>query len=279
MAKFIDSPFVKELSHITLRLYEHGWDERNGGNISYLLTSDEISMYEDVHKVLRKVPIDFECKELTGMYFLVTGSGKYFKNICDYPDRDTGLVRISEDGKYAEILWGFSDGGTPTSEFPTHLMGHAARLKVNPEHRVIMHCHPTNLIAMSFTCDLDEKEFTKILWKMQTESIVVFPDGIGIIPWMVPGTTEIGEVTSQKLLEFTSVLWPHHGLFASGTSIDEAFGLIETIEKAAEIWNIIQATGGKIKQMITDQQLLDLAETFQVSPKEEYLDNCLKVQS
>ncbi len=272
MSKFIDSPYVKELVKITHRLYEHGWDERNGGNISYRLTKDEIFPYEDVHEILRTIPIDFDGKELAGMYFLVTGTGRYFKNIIDFPERDTGLVRITDDGKSADILWGFNDGGKPTSEFPTHLMGHAARLKVNPEQRVIMHCHPTNLIAMTFTFPLDEKELTRTLWKMQTESIVVFPDGIGIIPWMVPGNPEIGEVTSKKLKEFSSVLWPHHGIFASGTTIDEAFGLIETIEKAAEIYNIIQSTGGKILQAITDKQLADLAEAFGVTPKEGYLE-------
>ncbi|MCU9595649.1 rhamnulose-1-phosphate aldolase [Caldibacillus thermolactis] len=272
MTNFIDSPYVKEFSKITFRLYDHGWDERNGGNISYRLTEEEVSQYDDVHDVLRTIPIDFDGKELAGMFFLVTGTGRYFKNIIDFPERDSGLVRITEDGKSINILWGFNDGGKPTSEFPTHLMGHAARLKVDPNQRVIMHCHPTNLIALTFTFPLDEKELTRTLWKMQTESIVVFPDGIGIIPWMVPGNSKIGNVTSEKLKEFSSVIWPHHGIFASGTTIDEAYGLIETIEKAAEIYNIIRSTGGDILQLITDQQLTELAQAFGVTPKEGYLE-------
>jgi rhamnulose-1-phosphate aldolase len=206
------------------------------------------------------------------MYFLVTGTGRYFKNIIDYPERDTGLVRIAEDGKSVGLLWGFNEGGLPTSEFPTHLMGHTIRMKLNPNQRVIMHCHPTNLIAMTYTQKLDEREFTRILWKMQTESLVVFPEGVGIIPWMVPGTTNIGEATAAKLEHFSSVIWPQHGLFASGSSIDEAFGLIETIEKAAQIWSIIQQHGGKIEQIITDKGLSDLAKAFHVTPREGYLD-------
>ncbi|MEC5273653.1 rhamnulose-1-phosphate aldolase [Caldifermentibacillus hisashii] len=272
MTNFIDSPFIRDFTKITLQLYEHGWDERNGGNVSYRLTEGEVSQYEDVQKISRNIPIDFDGADLAGMYFLVTGTGKYFKNIIEFPNRDVGLVRIAEDGKSVDIVWGFNDGGKPTSEFPTHLMGHATRLKVNPNQRVIMHCHPTNLIAMTFTFPLDEKEITKTLWKMQTESIVVFPDGVGIVPWMVPGNTEIGKVTSDKLKEFSSVIWPQHGIFASGSSIDEAFGLIETIEKAAEIYNIIQATGGQIQQTITDQQLANLARAFGVKPKKGYLE-------
>ncbi|SUM31637.1 Rhamnulose-1-phosphate aldolase [Staphylococcus gallinarum] len=43
-----------------------------------------------------------------------------------------------------------------------------------------------------------KKDFTKTLWKMCTECLVVFPDGLGIIPWVVPGTEEIGQLTAEK---------------------------------------------------------------------------------
>ncbi|MFK5261360.1 class II aldolase/adducin family protein, partial [Lactiplantibacillus plantarum] len=85
------------------------------------------------------------------------------------------------------------------SEFPSHLMTHIQRLKQDPNQRVVMHCHPTNLVAMSFTLPLEEKLFSRILWKMQAESIVVFPEGIGVLPYMTPGTNEIGQATAQKM--------------------------------------------------------------------------------
>ncbi len=53
-----------------------------------------------------------------------------------------------------------------------------------------------------------------------------------------------------------AVLWPHHGIFGTGSSIDEAFGLIETIEKAAQIYMLIAKHD--IQQRITDQELADL---------------------
>jgi rhamnulose-1-phosphate aldolase len=271
MTKFVDSPMVTEIRKITFRLYSHGWDERNGGNVSYRVLPEELEGYEDVKEVQRNIPINFDGKDLAGMYFLVTATGRYFKNIIDFPDRDLGLVRIADDGKSVDVIWGYSDGAAPTSEFPTHLMGHRARLAADDTQRVIMHCHPTNLIAMTFTQKLDEKEISRILWKMQTESLVVFPEGVGIIPWMVPGTNAIGEATSEKLKKYRSVIWPQHGLFGSGASIDEVFGLIETIEKAAEIWTVIQMQGGKIEQTITDENLLDLAKTFGVEPNREFI--------
>lgn len=272
MTKFIDSPFVEEVKKITYRLFDHGWDERNGGNISYRILPEELTGYTDIETVKRTIPIDFNGKDLAGMYFLVTATGRYFKNIIDFPERDLGLVRINEDGTSVDLMWGYSDGAAPTSEFPTHLMGHQVRLKMDNNQRVVMHCHPTNLIAMTFTQKLDEREMSRILWKMQTESLVVFPEGIGIIPWMVPGTVKIGEETAHKLETYRTVIWPQHGIFATGSTIDEAFGLIETIEKAAQIWTIIQTQGGHIEQTITDQDLKDLAQAFNVTPHEGYLD-------
>ena len=33
----LTAPFVKEMQATTANMYRLGWDERNGGNISYLL--------------------------------------------------------------------------------------------------------------------------------------------------------------------------------------------------------------------------------------------------
>lgn len=32
-----------------------------------------------------------------------------------------------------------------------------------------MHCHPTNILAMTYVHDLDEAAFTRTLWQMCTE--------------------------------------------------------------------------------------------------------------
>ena len=37
----LQAPFVEEMVKTTKNLYRLGWDERNGGNISYLLKEEE----------------------------------------------------------------------------------------------------------------------------------------------------------------------------------------------------------------------------------------------
>lgn len=163
------------------------------------------------------------------------------------------------------MLWGLKSGANPTSELPTHFMSHIERLKLDPNHRVVMHNHATHVLAMTFIHELDEAKFTKTLWQMCTECVVVFPDGIGIIPWMIPGSNEIGRETAEKMKEYHAVIWPQHGIFGTGTTIDEAFGLIETIEKAAQVFMLV--AGHEIRQRITDEQLTTLAQAFGVTPR------------
>lgn len=266
----LDIPFVKEMAQITQHMWRFGWDERNGGNVSYILDEAEVAQYLDINAVIRTIKPAFPVHELAGQYFIVTGSGKYFKNVVADPEANLGVLRVSKDGEQLELLWGLKDGAVPTSELPSHFMSHIERLKVDPSHRVVIHNHATNVIAMTFIHDLDENQFTKTLWEMCTECIVVFPDGIAVIPWMVPGSSEIGRATADKMKDHRAVVWPHHGIFGTGSSIDEAFGLIETIEKAAQIYMLI--VNQPIRQRITDQELADLAKAFGVTPREGILN-------
>ncbi|WP_110932990.1 rhamnulose-1-phosphate aldolase [Paenibacillus bouchesdurhonensis] len=266
----LDIPFIKEMAQITQHMWRFGWDERNGGNVSYILDEAEVAQYLDTNTVIRTIKPAFPVHELAGKYFIVTGSGKYFKNVVADPEANLGVLRVSKDGEQLELLWGLKDDAVPTSELPSHFMSHIERLKVDPNHRVVIHNHATNVIAMTFIHDLDQNQFTKTLWEMCTECIVVFPDGIAVIPWMVPGSNEIGRATADKMKDHRAVVWPHHGIFGTGSSIDEAFGLIETIEKAAQIYMLI--VNQPIKQRITDQELADLAKAFGVTPREGILN-------
>ena len=150
------------------------------------------------------------------------------------------------------------------------MMSHVARLKVNEKNRVVMHCHPANLLAMTYVHDLDEKAFTRTLWQMCTECIVVFPEGVNVLPWMLCGTNEIGEATAEKMLTARLVVWSQHGIYGAGVDLDETFGLIETAEKAAEIYMKI-AHLPRINT-ITDDQMHQLEKRFNIKAREGYLD-------
>lgn len=262
-----EAPFIKEMCEATRNLWTNGWAERNGGNISYRIDEEEVSFYLDTDRVLSEVDLGFKIPELANLIFLVSGSGKYFKNVWQNPADNLVILKVSADGEKYQVLWGLETGGVPTSELASHLKCHSVRLKEDPDHRVILHTHSIAISAMTFVHELDEAKFTKTLWEMITECLVVFPDGVAILPWMVAGTVELGEASAAKMVDTRIVVWPHHGIMGAGQSMDDAFGLVETAEKAADIYLRAVSTPAGILQKITDQQLWDLADRFGVTPK------------
>ena len=267
MKNILEAPFLREMTATAANMYRLGWDERNGGNISLLLDEKDVAPYVDVKKPIAVHPLGFDASALAGRYVLVTGTGKYFKNVQGDPAGNLGLFCIAENGTDALCLWGCAK---PTSELPAHLMSHIARLSVDPENRVVMHSHPTYTLAMNYVHPLSEKEVTHTLWQMCTECIVVFPDGVGVLPWMLCGTNGIGEATAAKMKEFRLVVWGMHGIYGAGKTLDETFGLIETVEKAAQIYML---TAHLPRQnTIRDDQLVTLAEAFHVDYRKDFLE-------
>lgn len=258
--------FVTAMIKATTDMWEKGWDERNGGNVSFRLLPEDVAPYVADWKGTRLRPLGVPLPELAGQYFLVTGSGKYFRNVQIDPQDNLGVIRISADGTNAEIVWGLGSDGVPTSELSTHLKTHLVRQKkFGDQQRVVMHCHATNLIALTYVLKFETANVTRALWEGSTECLVVFPDGVAALEWMVPGTEEIGDASAAQMDRFPLMLWQFHGVFGCGASFDETFGLIDTAEKSAEILVKVIAMGG-VRQTMSHDDLVALGKRFGVTP-------------
>lgn len=268
-------PIMKRYIRLCEDGWLQGWHERNGGNLTYRLTKDEAdAMRPFLDETPRPwVPMGVTGKNLAGEYFVATGSGKYFRNVALDPEDSLCVVEINEAGDSYRIVWGLKNGGRPTSEFPSHFMNHSVRVAAtNGACRVIYHAHPANIIALTYVLPLTDRDFTRALWQSATECPVVFPGGVGVVPWMVPGGADIALATCEKMKEFDAAVWAHHGLFASGPDFDTTFGLMHTIEKAAQIYVLILSCGRGIRQTISDDNLRAIAKDFGVTLREEFLD-------
>lgn len=270
--KVLDADFVKKFERMAYDGWLQGWHERNGGNLSYRIKKDEIEEVAEELQPREWNDIGTEVPELAHEFFLVTGSGKFMRNVADDPEDTLCIIELDENGTRYRICWGLQNGGRPTSELPSHLMSHAVKKKISDGRvRVIYHCHPTNIIALTFVLPLKDEIFTRDLWEMMTECPVIFPEGVGVIEWMVPGGSEIGLKTAELMKKYNVVIWAHHGMFAAGTDFDQTFGLMHTVEKAAEILVKVQSMGGQMLQTITSQDFRDLANAFNVNLCEKFL--------
>ena len=270
--KFLEAGFVQGFIRMANDGWEQGWHERNGGNLSYRVKPEEADQVREELKPMEWRPIGTDVPDLAGEYFLVTGSGKYFRNVIIDPEDSMCMIEVDKEGTNYRIVWGMVNGGRPTSELPSHLMNHEVKKKATDgRYRVVYHAHTTNLIALTFVLPLKDEVFTRELWEMATECPVVFPDGIGVVDWMVPGGRQIAVATSELMKKYDVAVWAHHGMFATGEDFDLTFGLMHTVEKSAEILVKMLSMRPDKLQTITPDNFRDLAEDFKVTLPEEFL--------
>lgn len=272
--RVLDAEFVKNFIRTANDGWEQGWHERNGGNLSYRIRLEEVEAVKEDFEPKEWQPIGTAVPKLAKEYFIVTGSGKYFRNVIIKPEDSICIIELDEKGENYRIVWGLVNGGRPTSELPTHLMNHEVKMiATGGKHRVIYHAHPTNIIALTFVLPLEDKVFTRELWEMSTECPVIFPEGVGVVPWMVPGGRDIAVATSELMKKYNLAIWAHHGMFASGEDFDLTFGLMHTAEKSAEILVKMLSMQPNKRQTITPDNFRDLAKDFNVTLPEEF---CMK---
>ena len=277
--KVLDSAFAQSFVKFADDGWQLGYHERNGGNLSYRIPAEDAeAVKEDLDFSRPWLEIGTDVPDLAGEFFMVTGSGKYFSNIIRNPRENCCVIEVDATGKLYRILWGLEGGGKPTSELPTHLMNHEVKKQVTGgKSRLIYHCHPVNVIAMSCAIPLTDRDFTLALWQNMTECPIVFGDGVGVVPWMVCGGRDIAVATAEKIKTYNVVVWAQHGIFCAGTDFDETFGLAHTVEKSAEIYvKVASMMGGKpARQAITNEnlkELCSLADFFGVTISPKFMD-------
>lgn len=259
MKKITDLNYYKEALRYIGYGCQMGWHERNAGNISLRLNEDEIAV--SCHEFTQNgnwVKLSKPIKDMAGEYIFTTVSGSYFIDMNFQPEHKFCICEISADGTCYRIVWG---GKKPTSELCGHLMA-LSELKNRNGGRAIYHCHPANIVALSYIMPNDDKSVSEAIWESETECAFVLPEGIGVVGFFVPGSLELACATADKIKHYNAVLWSFHGVFASGDSIASAFGLVHAIEKAAEIRIKVLSTGKPVINRITLQQQEQTANTY-----------------
>lgn len=257
--KVTESSFFNEGLRFIKYGCDLGWHERNAGNISLRLLREEIdSVFEDLSFDREWVAISKAVPEMANEFVFTTATGSYFIDIHNAPETKFCICEISSDGSAYRVVWG---GLKPTSELCGHLMS-LETLKNRGTNRAVYHCHPANVVALTYIFPQNDKSISDALWESETECAFVFPEGVGIVPFFVPGSIELASATAEKIRFFNAVIWSFHGVFASGDSIASAFGLAHAIEKAAEIKLKVLSTGMKVINSITQEQQQLTAKTY-----------------
>ena len=251
---------IEKIAEVAGYLWQNGWAERNGGNITVNVTDlvdDEIRQLEAISEVKQ---IGVELPALKGCYFYCKGTGKRMRDLARWPMDNGSIIRILDDcASYVIIA---DNPVMPTSELPSHLTVHASLIEKGSNYKATVHTHPIELVAMSHSKKFLGKDvLTKILWSMIPETKAFCPLGLGIVPYRLPGSKALADATLQELEDYDVVMWEKHGVFAKGLDVMDAFDQIDVLSKSAKIYIDAKAMGFEPEGM-SDEQLAEMTLAF-----------------
>ena len=251
---------IGRIAEVAGYLWEKGWAERNGGNISVNVTNLLTEEEKALPALGAAIELEEAMTELSGHIFYVTGTGKRMRYVAQDPFGNGSIIRVAADGKSYEII--AEQRIIPTSELPSHLLMHNYVRSLGRDNKVVLHTHPTDLIGMTHCKPfLDSDVITRTLWSMIPECRVIVPKGVGIVPYEIPGTLDLARATIKQLDKHDVVFWEKHGILAVGEDLIECFDAIDTLSKSAQIYFSARMAGSEPEGM-TDKQLDDLVTAF-----------------
>ena len=243
---------VEKIAEVAGYLWQNGWAERNGGNITVNITAfidDEVRAMPAISEVK---PIGTTLPNLKGCYFYCKGTGKRMRDLARLPMENGSVIRILDDCSSYEII--ADEQVQPTSELPSHLTVHNHLIEKGSKYNATVHTHPIELVAMSHNREFLKKDvLTNLLWSMIPETKAFCPLGLGIIPYTLPGSVELADATLRELDDYDVVLWEKHGVFAQGLDVMDAFDQIDVLSKSAKIYVNARAMGFVPEGMSQDQ--------------------------
>ncbi len=251
---------VDKIAEVAGYLWQNGWAERNGGNITVNIT-------ELVDDGIRSLPAISEVKQigttlpfLKGTYFFCKGTGKRMRDLARWPMDNGSIIRVLDDCSSYVII--ADNPVQPTSELPSHLSVHNRLIEKHSPYRATLHTHPIELVAMSHCRQLLGKDvLTKLLWSMIPETKAFCPLGLGIVPYELPGSVALANATLKELEDYDVVMWEKHGVFAKGLDIMDAFDQVDVLSKSARIYLDCKTMGFEPEGM-SDEQMKEMTVAF-----------------
>ncbi len=252
---------IEKVAEVAGYLWQKGWAERNGGNITVNIT-------EHIDDDIRALPAISEVKsigttlpQLKGCYFYCKGTQKRMRDLARDPMANGSIIRILDDcASYVIIA---DQAVMPTSELPSHLSVHNYLLAKGSPYRASLHTHPIELVALSHNKKFMEKDVaTRLLWSMIPETKAFCPRGLGMVPYMLPGSVELADATIRAIDDdYDVVMWEKHGVFAVDTDIMSAFDQVDVLNKSALIYIAARNMGFEPDGM-SQAQMQELSDVF-----------------
>ena len=252
---------IQQVAEVAGYLWQKGWAERNGGNITVNITDELDAAKKALPAIAGPFDIGVTLPYLKGCFFYAKGTGKRMRDLAREPMKNGAIIRICDDCAHYEII--ADEVVMPTSELPSHLSVHNYLIAKGSPYKASLHTHPIELVALTHSQKWMQKDVaTKVLWSMIPETKAFCPRGLGMVPYMLPGSVELADATIRTIDDdYDVVMWEKHGVFAVDVDIMSAFAQVDVLNKAALIYIASRALGHEPEGM-TDEQLAEMSKAF-----------------
>lgn len=260
------SDLLKMMGEAGRHLAEIEASEGAAGNISICLrwNVEPRNFFPTIAEIELPQPVP----ELAGATFLVSGSGRRLREIVDEPTASIACIVVNEGGKTGALYTSpHKRFERVTSEFNSHLAVHYDQIvATGTNFHAVVHAQPLHLTYLSHIPRYqDEKYLNTHLLRWQPETIINLPEGIGFIPFRIPGSPELMAGNIEALRKHRIVIWAKHGVMArSDVSVKRAADRVEYAETAAK-YEYLNLRVGEIGEGLSADEIRSICQTFNVT--------------
>lgn len=257
------SNILEAIGEVGRRLADIEASEGAAGNISLLLEKGQ--PFESIFTEHQPYELPVRCLELAGRVVIASGSGQRLRELGTNISANFACVSVGEDGISSTMYYSAARTfKAPTSEFNTHLQLHQDFVVGRGEGiHTVVHAQPLYMTYLSHIPDYQNEDYlNRKLLRWQPECIVNLPEGIGVLPFILPGSEELMLATAAKMRTQQLVLWSKHGVIARGAvSVKKASDLIEYVETAAK-YEYLNLTNHGQAEGLTDAEIRTVAKAY-----------------
>jgi len=267
----VEAPYP-ELDEYLVWIGEAGWriseieaSEGSAGNISVC-----IGWPLELRRkfpLVESMELPLAVPELAGMTLIITGSGRRLRDITQDPTANLGCLVVDPGGRTGQLFTSprrlFA---ALTSELNSHLAVQRDQVASSGTNfHAVIHAQPRHLTYLSHIPSYqDQLYLSRHLLRWQPETIINLPEGIGFVPFNVPGSEALMSATLKMLHQYRVIVWAKHGVVArSDTSPKRASDRIEYAETAAS-YEYLDLVAGGHGEGLSVEQIRAICKAFHI---------------
>jgi rhamnulose-1-phosphate aldolase len=256
---------LRQIGQTGKRLSDIGSAEGAAGNISVCLRAPlEVNV---LFPQVQKMQLPHPAPELAGATVIVSGSGCRLRDIAEEPIANLACILVEKDGISGSMFTSPNrQFERVTSEFNSHLAVHVDQMRARDiQLHTVVHGQPLHLTYLSHIPRYQEWRYlNNHLLRWQPETIINFPQGLGVLPFIMPGSKSQMTETVRILHDHKVLIWSQHGVMARcDDSILRALDLVEYAETAAH-YEYLNLLADEKSEGLTPQQIRSICQFWNV---------------